>query len=823
MKKLFLSLIVFALLACLGFQMNAQNVIFPDGTEYSYESIATTDGNILTISQPTVWPFRLHLTKMETDGDILWNKDYDSEIYNTPYRVFNLPDGNLAVFSTLGIIKLTSEGEFIFETNLDPSEFGYEPIPGEIDIITTKIIQLEDGFEVLSTGYAGAPTNSGFHVITKLNYSGVPVWSYSYILDDFEVSNINNHEGKTYVLLTDYTSENRVEIIDDMTGNIISTTVLPEFSPKNMKDIGTGILIAGIKDIMSDRLIKISYEGDTIWTKEYPFPDADSINGIIQINQLTSGVLVGLVAQGDYPDTRYILRYYSAEGNVISEVDDFADYDPMFFYDFKIQNDQMIFTGVYNSWPIYNGLVVLTDSAGNFFKTYIAGKVYKDENENDIVDIGEHPFKNVVVKVGIVPFYGVTNDSGEYAIPVYEPGTYNVVIENPVHWDLNEPSSYNLDIDAGMDGDTLSDNDFRLDYTTPITDLRIIVYDNNVVPGTATNMIAYIYNYGNQFDITGTGFLHHPSELTYVSGTPYDSYIDTTFIWTTSALDPGDSYLFDMNFIVDEDLDLGEILTTEANVEPVAGDFNPTDNYSIEYEYVVESLDPNHKTAEPEGVGINGSTDPETEWIEYTIQFQNLGTSPAIFINIIDTIDNDFEFNSIEMIAATHQYEMELIAPNVIQWHFENINLPDSASDPLGSIGHIIFRLKLNEDAGIGTQITNTAAIYFDYNLPVITNTTLNTLEELPQVDVEEELINNLFSIYPNPVSDELTIQLNSDASNFSLDIFDMQGRIVYPDKASYDGTLMYISTTTLSTGIYLIQLTNGKTGISASVKFVKE
>lgn len=823
MKKTSHSFLLFAFLFYSGFQMRAQNLIFPEGASFSYKSIASVDGNLLTLSHPSDWPLNVHLTKMEPDGDVLWTTGYESEIIYYPDRIFTLADGSIYVFSYEGMIKFDASGDVLFEMYLDPAEFGYEPIPGETDINTNDVIQLEDGFEILSDGYAFAPTNSRFHVVTKIDFSGEPVWSYSYILDDAYGFQLLNKENKSFVFLSNYGIENEVEIIDDLTGDLISSTTLPGSYPRDIQDVGTGIVFAGVEETTSDKLVKLNYDGEILWTRDFPFADVDSINGIIEIEELSSGNLVGLILQGNYPGTKYILRFYTPEGYMISEIDEFADYEPMFFNDFKIQNDQLIFTGDYSDWPTQNGIVLLADSTGNFFQANIAGQIYYDENGNDIRDIGEHLFKDIIVNSDVVPYYGITNDSGEYLIRIYETGMYHIEVENPAYWDLNEPSLYTVEIDAGMGDDTIYDNDFRLDYTAPVTDLQIYVDENNVIPGTATNMYAYIKNYGNQFDINATGYLQHPSELTYVTGTPYDSYMDTTFTWSTPPLDPGDTYLFEMQFDVDEDLDLGEILTTTANVEPLAGDYNPIDNYSIDYELVVESYDPNHKTASPEGVGINGSTDPETEWIEYTIEFQNLGTAPANFINVIDTIDNDFQFTSIEMIAATHQYEMELISPNIVQWHFENINLPDSASDPLGSIGHIIFRLKIKEDAVTGTELTNTAAIYFDYNQPVITNTTLNTLEELPEVGIKEELINGMFSIYPNPVGDELTIELlNPQNKSCKAALFNLNGMQLRTFQINSGKNTIQVSTKELNPGMYFIRIIDSENGNVGQLPFIR-
>jgi hypothetical protein len=64
----------------------------------------------------------------------------------------------------------------------------------------------------------------------------------------------------------------------------------------------------------------------------------------------------------------------------------------------------------------------------------------------------------------------------------------------------------------------------------------------------------------------------------------------------------------------------------------------------------------------------------------------------------------------------------------VLQWTFNNIMLADSFSNEEASHGFITYTVNQVADLTDGSQITNSAAIYFDSNEPVITNTTLHTI-----------------------------------------------------------------------------------------------
>jgi hypothetical protein len=59
---------------------------------------------------------------------------------------------------------------------------------------------------------------------------------------------------------------------------------------------------------------------------------------------------------------------------------------------------------------------------------------------------------------------------------------------------------------------------------------------------------------------------------------------------------------------------------------------------------------------------------------------------------------------------------------------FDNIALPDSTTNEAGSHGFVQYSVRAKAGLPNGAQIPNTASIYFDFNLPVVTNATHSTL-----------------------------------------------------------------------------------------------
>ncbi len=74
------------------------------------------------------------------------------------------------------------------------------------------------------------------------------------------------------------------------------------------------------------------------------------------------------------------------------------------------------------------------------------------------------------------------------------------------------------------------------------------------------------------------------------------------------------------------------------------------------------------------------------------------------------------------MITASHPYQLTIDDNNKLNWYFPNILLADSnINEPL-SHGYIAYRIRPKATVKIGDTIRNTAAIYFDFNPPVVTN-----------------------------------------------------------------------------------------------------
>ncbi len=69
--------------------------------------------------------------------------------------------------------------------------------------------------------------------------------------------------------------------------------------------------------------------------------------------------------------------------------------------------------------------------------------------------------------------------------------------------------------------------------------------------------------------------------------------------------------------------------------------------------------------------------------------------------------------------------------------------------------------------------------------------------------------------VYPNPIHNELTIDINSESRKQQIDVFDVLGRTVFTQNTEggvSNANLLKINTLDWQKGIYFLKITDGKT-----------
>ncbi|MES2848341.1 MAG: T9SS type A sorting domain-containing protein [Bacteroidota bacterium] len=428
----------------------------------------------------------------------------------------------------------------------------------------------------------------------------------------------------------------------------------------------------------------------------------------------------------------------------------------------------------------------LNNSNNCQFYPFMKGSAFYDNNNNGIKDTNEPLGRNIKLFLTNGRFT-FTNNNGLYEIGADGLGTYTLAANPGSYFDIM-PISVNYNFTSY---DTLVTTDFALQANTTINKLSIHITPINWAarPGFS---FPYLINYEN----TGTTALssniifdYDQTKLSYNTSSQagvVDNVDNLTY--NTGALVPGQSGSFIGYFTLKTTVPLGDTLNAKAIIS--ANTFTAYDSTQI---IVRGAFDPNDKQATPQ---LSPSQVANGDYIDYTIRFQNTGTDTAFTVVISDTLSEDLQANTLQMIASSHNCKTT-VKDNIVFFEFINILLPDSNVNEPKSHGFVSFRIKPQTTVAVNTIIPNKAAIYFDYNAPVITNIASTLIKEF--IVVPLKLISfsavpqndNTTSLYWNTVNEINTKQFVIEKSNDGLRFYSLTN-IVAKGKAnnSYSTTV---------------------------------
>ena len=433
------------------------------------------------------------------------------------------------------------------------------------------------------------------------------------------------------------------------------------------------------------------------------------------------------------------------------------------------------------------------------YSNRIVGEVFFDANNNgvkDSLDIGMANQKIILNPRGDIHY---TNRYGRYEI--YLPtGSYTVEMTPPVNYLLStDSSSYSINFSGP---NTInSNNDFGLVPTTFVDEVQVSIDGFIFRPGFfAFHWITY-ENTGTTIQSGSIDFC--PDNIFIVNGASptWDAQSGGCYSFNFTNLYPGEQrdIIVDLRVPTNVNL-LGDTLCSSATVALSQGN-NISPFYTEEFcKVVTGSYDPNDKAVMPDDMK-NGIAPDQV--LDYRIRFQNSGTDTAFTVVVRDTLDQWVDIESVDMVAASHEYQFAIENGNVAVWTFNNILLPDSGVNEAGSHGFIKYRLKLKPTIPQNTFIYNRAAIFFDFNPPIMTNTTQSrTKMELGIGDVEQLSL----SVFPNPTDNSATIEWNTHLPNFTFELYDVSGRQVL-EQANLSGNRYLLEKGTLQEGFYIYQI----------------
>jgi hypothetical protein len=351
----------------------------------------------------------------------------------------------------------------------------------------------------------------------------------------------------------------------------------------------------------------------------------------------------------------------------------------------------------------------------------IKGTVFVDYNANGIRDAGEPLSNGTLVetekngaKASTLSFNGAFSNR-------FDTGTYvTKAISNVPYYSVapaQRSSAFNTYYNTDSFGFALQPIPGQRDYSVSISTIV------GPRPGFTVNQYIEYKNIGTDTLVNRSVKLVKDPRMTFVSALPTPvSVVADTITWNIASLNPrmSGSISVQLTLAQPPTLNINEFISSTVTID-TTGDLKKTNNTATWRQIVVGSFDPNDKLESNGGeISIEGLAD---KLLTYTIRFQNTGTDTAFNVVIRDTLDAKLDWSSIEMVRASHPYSLLIKDGRFLTWTFSNILLPDSNRNEPASNGYVTFTIKPKAGLVVGDIIRNSASIYFDFNLPIKTNT----------------------------------------------------------------------------------------------------
>ncbi len=414
---------------------------------------------------------------------------------------------------------------------------------------------------------------------------------------------------------------------------------------------------------------------------------------------------------------------------------------------------------------------------------------------------------------GAISGYTYTNISGNYSTYMGL-GTHTITpqLENSTYFQFAPPT---VDFTFSATGTTQTAN-FCLIPNGVHSDVEITILPlSNARPGFDSHYKIVYKNVGNQIHSGTISFDFDDAIFDVVTTSPTVlSQNGNTLNWMFSNLNPFESREIMITLNLNGPMETpavnnGDLVYFSANATPDQNDETPENNTYQFNQIVIGSFDPNDKTCiEGDEIALADINKP----LHYIVRFQNTGTAAAENVVIKDLLNSKLDWNSVQIISSSHPFRSTLTQGNNLEFFFENINLPASSVDEPGSNGYIAFSIKPKTTVVVDDVITNTASIYFDFNFPIITNTTATTVRLLSTTESE---LQQLFTVYPNPTRGILNIKLNENRVIDTIELYNSLGQLI---KSTESNTSIDVQN--LPAGTYFISVYSDKG--KGTQKFIK-
>jgi uncharacterized repeat protein (TIGR01451 family) len=442
----------------------------------------------------------------------------------------------------------------------------------------------------------------------------------------------------------------------------------------------------------------------------------------------------------------------------------------------------------------------------------ISGKVKYNTNSDNCATGSNFINRRVSTAAAPYNYATYTNSTGDYHILIPNTGNYTTsALTNLGATFSSNPAS--VAVTSSGSGIDYNNTDFCIGSAAGYTDLNVAMFNvNEAQPG-------FVATYRIYYNNNGSTSLNGSIQLTYDNGKlslagalpAQDSTTANTLTWNYTNLLPFETrYIsLSMNVAVPPTVNTNDLLNFTVNATPLVGDNVPANNGLTWNQTVRSSFDPNDKTV-IEGDAI--SLSQASNYLTYVTRFQNTGTANATTVVIKDLLDPKLDWETFQPLASSHASNIQIQNGNAVTYTFPSIDLPyESANEP-ASHGWMVYRIKPKNDVAVGDIISSDSSIYFDYNLPITTNTATTEITALATTD----FIKGNFVVFPNPATNYLVIKAETDMEA-NYEIFDVNGKLLLNDTVE---SINPININALQSGFYFLNIKTNQG--KATYKFIK-
>jgi uncharacterized repeat protein (TIGR01451 family) len=394
----------------------------------------------------------------------------------------------------------------------------------------------------------------------------------------------------------------------------------------------------------------------------------------------------------------------------------------------------------------------------------LSGKVYVDYNPNclynGLIDPSV-PYYTIVVKdsSNLIRKIAFTDFNGNYSFDYDTNQSIKVYVKDIIGCNggknfysiaANSPASGVRDFPLSRDSLDVSMYLIPRGIVFPGDSLKLSLMHNSLVP------FSFMANYRS--------FIPNKSSVTRANNANSFSFTGSNAYVQYATNNIGNYLVYNFSTATQS----GDTFCFNARLARVNNELDTSNNETTWCIQARNSYDPNDKQVAIRSIQKNGDFTDRNDALVYTVRFQNTGTAPARNIYILDSLTHKLDLNTFQFLTSSHQASLSVNENRMLRLDFKNINLPDSASNPLGSQGYFIYSIKPKSNLDTGELIENVANIFFDFNPPITTNTTKNRFVRKSKNDfdwtsgVKDNNIPEKLFIYPNPVTNTLNFSLET-------------------------------------------------------------